>query len=247
MSLIVTHISSFGVLQIADSALTNLGPPVTDAGDATKVFAVPQFNAALSVAGSYSVGVERLEQWLNDFIASRSNVADLRAFANDLGTELTNQATGTQAHIVHLAGYGHNPLVGTIPEFWHVRNYGGMDETTGAYVSRSGTYAVSEDFQTVNMPSAGGWPAFQAGAEMIYVNGLVHGRVIFNSAFQSLSAIESALVNDPTNALRAPQSMVEMEKRIVRRFELVGDVFSRNSYGARIIGGTTQVIALPQP
>jgi hypothetical protein len=245
MSLIVTHISALGVLQIADSALTVPGPPAQDAGDANKIFDVPALQAAISVAGSYSVGSVPLDVWLSNFIA-KSNSNTLGAFATELASALTNQVFASQSHLVHLAGFGATPMPGAPPEFWLIGNFDGIDEASGEYVGRNAVYGQTEDFLNRDLKAIGGWEMFCATkAEFAYVNGLKHGRVAFNTAFVQLDSLDRTLINDSDSKLRLPGTIEEMRDRVVKRFELVSDIYSRNLFGARVIGGPTNFIAVP--
>lgn len=245
MSLIVTHLSGFGVLQIADSALT--AADGTDAGNAAKLFDIPALGAVVSVAGTYTVGGVRLDQWLQNFIAAHATAPTLKQFAEDLRDALTSNATSGQGHILHLAGYGPNAVPGTLPEFWHIRNVTGIDMQTGEYGGYSPNYAASEDFLARDLPGVGGWAVFKLGPEWVYVNGPASGRVALNVALQSLANLDLGLVNTSSGFLRPPLTIQEMQERVVRRFELVIDIFSRNTAAARVIGGPTQVRSLPIP
>lgn len=248
MSLILTHISKFGILQVADSALTTkTAGGLADSRDADKLFDIADQTAVVAVAGTYAVGLKSMDNWMRDCIANHQLLPDLSTFATALKDALTAGATGNQAHIMHLTGYGPKPAVGTIPQFWHVRNMTGIDDQTGDYTGRSSVYTASEDFPTRDLPN-GDWEEFKKQmAEQVYVNGHVYGRIAFNFGFQALAKLDSELITRSKGNLRSPQSIDEMKDRVVRRFDLVSDVYSRNTYGARVIGGPTQIRKLPIP
>src|SRR4051794_12613736 len=135
MTLILTHLSRFGIIHASDSNLTdNLGAP---AGSAQKTFSVGHLGAGLTVAGSYSIGGVPMNTWMDSFIQvhSVSGMSSLRQFANELRTRKESEMTSTEksgGSMIHIAGYveesgRHHP------EFYFVRNVHGIDQTTGEY------------------------------------------------------------------------------------------------------------------
>lgn len=187
-------------------------------------------------------------EWMNAFISRHSALPSLEKFAQTLRDHLQKERLDTQGHLIHLAGYGLSPVPGTEPEFWFIRNYSAMDEETGGYAGQSGQYEVSEDFRTRDVSAVGGWTSFRSRSmEQIYVNGPARGRSAFNMAMGSLAEVERHVIDASSGKIRAPKDAGEMAERIIRRFEFVSDLYSRNTTEARGIGGPTQICVLPQP
>lgn len=107
MTLIVTSISNLGIIQASDSNLT-VGGGGTMAGP--KVFSLGFTPAALSLAGTYSVGGVPMDVWMPQCIADYGAMpgATLEGFADYLGRRLTNEITDAERNngsLIHIAGY----------------------------------------------------------------------------------------------------------------------------------------------
>ena len=81
MTLILTQISKFGIIHASDTNVTfsNFDPKTktykfAKVEELQKLFQIPYLNAALTVAGSYSVGNNRMQEWMNAFIQNQAQV-----------------------------------------------------------------------------------------------------------------------------------------------------------------------------
>jgi len=84
MTLILTHLSKFGIIHASDSNLTSDAD--APEGQGQKVFKVPFLNAGLSIAGAYSVAGKPMDVWMTDFISSQASdgVGSISNFAHGL-------------------------------------------------------------------------------------------------------------------------------------------------------------------
>ena len=69
MTLILTHISQYGIVHASDSNLTADG---SHAGTASKIYPIAHLQAGLTVAGAFSVGGATMESWMPEFIRNAS-------------------------------------------------------------------------------------------------------------------------------------------------------------------------------
>src|SRR6266852_7106107 len=149
MTLIVTHISKFGIVHASDSNLTSeVGGP---AGKGQKTFKVNHLKAGLTVAGAYSVAGTPMDVWMKDFITTQatSGAETLSGFGETLRTAFETQMSSEEKQagsMVHIAGYvrTHNGV--HHPEFYYVRNVYGIATDTGEYFDVRDQFVVSEDF-----------------------------------------------------------------------------------------------------
>src|SRR5262252_7189122 len=145
MTLIATAISPFGIVHASDSNLTSrsAGP----AGVGQKVFRLGFADAALAVAGAYSVGGESMDTWMRTTI-DRYAATDrprLGEFAYQLGcclSEDMNDDERRNGSLIHIAGYVEQDGAAH-PEFFFVRNIESIDPSTGDYVGRSKQFQVT--------------------------------------------------------------------------------------------------------
>ena len=84
MTLIITQISKHGIIHSSDSNLTDENNKT--AGVGKKCFAIPNLNAGLTVAGVFSVGSVRMDDWMNNFIDS-SPAITLEGLSHELAPE----------------------------------------------------------------------------------------------------------------------------------------------------------------
>jgi hypothetical protein len=136
MTLILTHLSKFGILHASDSNLTSFN---SNAGTGQKTISVDFLNAGLTIAGIYSVGGVPMNQWMGNFIRTQSmhSGITLADFSCSLRDELESQMTHNEkmnGSMTHIAGYVNTAGV-SHPEFWLVRNVHHIDAQTGG-VSR---------------------------------------------------------------------------------------------------------------
>src|SRR5258705_5648267 len=107
MTLILTHLSRFGIIHASDANLTSV--TIGAAGQGQKTFRVDYLNAALTVAGSYSVAGFPMGMWMNDFINQMGGGArSLSEFADALRARLQAEMLPAErdcGSMVHIAGY----------------------------------------------------------------------------------------------------------------------------------------------
>jgi hypothetical protein len=114
----------------ADRRLTY--PDGSYAGTKQKLFPIPYLNGGVSYFGLaevYPKGKKQyLSDWLREFVTRHSATASLKDFAfqlcDELHTVIPANILGKNASGFHICGYDSNGL----PEFWFLRNKGGMDQ-----------------------------------------------------------------------------------------------------------------------
>jgi len=249
MTLVVTHISKFGIIHAADSSLTAYnGSP---AGEAQKVFPIPFLNAGLSVAGAYGVGGKPMGLWMKTFIEGqeRDKCDTLEAFATALKVALQKEMTETEklcGSIIHLAGYVQDKS-GSHPEFWFVRNVYGMDKVTGEYVDVRDTFQISEDFWNRDWDKNKLEELFQRGGFQLYINGFTPGRVSYLILHSVMNQFFFSVWKNPAWKFRPPRSLEESELLVRLYICIIVVLFRISDYGARFIGGVPQTYRIPAP
>src|SRR5437764_7813054 len=164
MTLILTHLSKFGIIHASDSNLTSATN--TSAGQGKKTFALAYLDAGLTVAGAYSVGRTAMDVWMQNFIRVQEakGTRPLSQFAEALRSAFEAQMLREEkdgGSMVHIAGYVESSGV-QHPEFYYIRNVYGIDTSTGEYFDVRPTFAVSEDFWTRDCPKSHLLSAFQS-------------------------------------------------------------------------------------
>jgi len=72
MTLVVSDISTYGIIMVGDSAVTNrIGKTVSVSSDAAKVQYCGKTNVGFALWGNAGVGSKRMDYWLDDFINFR--------------------------------------------------------------------------------------------------------------------------------------------------------------------------------
>lgn len=249
MTLILTQIGQHGIIHASDSNLTT-GSGIS-AGESQKTFEVNYLNAGLTVAGSYSVGGDEMNHWMNNFIQIQANsgILSLSAFANNLGRELEIQMSSAEksnGSMVHIAGYVEEENEAH-PEFWFVRNVTGINMNTGEYTGTSPQFQVTEDFWTRDCPENKMIEAFQKGAYQIYVNGFASGRIGFVLLQQVMNQFFYGIWNNPSWEFRPPQSIEETRVLMELNVQIIGTLFKLSDYSAPFIGGNPQTHLITQP
>jgi hypothetical protein len=248
MTLILTIINKYGIIHASDSALTSENTP---AGENQKTFEINYLNAGLTVAGAYSVGGVRMDQWMNDFIQRQAvlRVSPLSKFANNLKVELEAHMLPEEKQngsMVHIAGYiEENGL--SHPEFWFVRNVTGIDPNTGEYTGTSPQFQVSEDFWSRDCPRYKMIEAFQKGNYFIYINGFASGRIGFNLLQSELNPFFQKIWSNPNWKFRPPQSIEESRMFIELYIQTIITLFRVSDYPAPYIGGGIQTLVISRP
>jgi len=151
MTLIITELSKFGIVMVADSAVTftetlpdgSQFPHVLNG--AQKLQAIPYLGAGISVWGLGNMPTQNgnlsTDVWINDFIARHSQVATLSEFADCLTQELQESLGENEISVgFHLAGFVEMENQ-KLPTFYHVRN---VDGTFAHYEFHE--FIVGQDF-----------------------------------------------------------------------------------------------------
>jgi hypothetical protein len=234
MSIIVTHISQFGIVHAADSNLTfRSGKP---AGTARKLFPVPSLKAAVTVAGNFSVGGKRMDCWMKRYIR-KDRSTQLRDFVQDLTNAINQRATAEEkqeGYFLHVAGYvamGATPH----PEFYHITNYT-IDKTTGGYSVLNANLTFSEDFwsQNSSIPAS---QLFLNHRGFIYCNGFPSGRIAYFQLLNNMASFKSQVWLNKSWQFRPPDNLVEEAEYLKHDMELIGLFFQYSNYSAPLIGG----------
>jgi hypothetical protein len=111
MTLVISDVSSFGVVMVGDSAVTNQQNGTVREG-AAKVQYSPLANVGFALWGKANVGEGRLDEWLADFISTRivstDSVEEIgQRVATDLNSLLSRSGRSWKSLVrgVHLTGY----------------------------------------------------------------------------------------------------------------------------------------------
>lgn len=136
--------------------------------DQVKVFPIRSINAGLGFFGlaevPTSTGIQRMEDWIQDFLYTVESSETIGAFAKRLAVAL-NSAIPTEWRQersgFHLAGFN----VTGLPEFWYVRNVDDAGRPT------LGQYRAREDFQRRDASK------LTAGQFQVYRNGDIRAHV----------------------------------------------------------------------
>jgi hypothetical protein len=248
MTLILTHISSHGIIHATDSNLTAGELP---AGEARKLFELPFLDAGLTVAGSYSVGGERMDDWLNKFVQGQqqANCASLKQFAITLSQALEQQMTREEkadGTLIHIAGYVRD-ADGSHPEFWFVRNIQSMDRRTGEYGDFKDTFQVTEDLWNRDWQCYNLGALFQQGGYRLYINGYTSGRISYMILQDYMATFFAQIWQNPAWRFRPPISLDESKLIVDLYIKAVGVLFQVSDYRAPYIGGRPQIYAIAEP
>ena len=249
MTIILTHISNYGIIHASDSNLT--ARTGRAAGESQKTFKIKHLDAGLTVAGAYSVGGLGMDRWMATFIQQAANARNpsLSAFAYSLRDDLEAQMTPDEkaaGSMVHIAGYEHQ-ADRFHPEFWFVRNVTGIDLNTGEYTGTSTKFTVSEDFWTRDCPNSRLMEAFQQGVYWVYVNGFASGRIGFVALQRVMGGFFRTVWSNPNWRFRAPRSIEETQTLVRLNIQIIGTLFQLSDYPAPFVGGQVQTLVIPQP
>jgi len=249
MTLILAHISKFGIIHASDSNLTS--DSNTYAGQGQKTFELPFLNAGLTVAGAYSVAGKPMDVWMTDFISAQasSGVGSLLKFAEALNARLETEMDADEKQggsMVHIAGYVEKGGF-QHPEFYFVRNVYGIKDSTGEYFDVRNQFAVSEDFWSRDCPKSNAMAAFQSGAYQIYINGFASGRIGYVILQDQMNSFFKAIWEQPQWKFRPPQSLAETVLFVKLYMSVIETLFQVSDYPAPFIGGGCQIHEIPQP
>lgn len=121
MTLVISDVSSFGVVMVGDSAVTDQSNGAVSSG-AAKVQYSPLANIGFALWGNAHVDHRRLDVWLGEFISTRISRADTveeigQRLATDLNSILssTGQPWRNLVRGIHLTGFRNG-----VPVLFHV-------------------------------------------------------------------------------------------------------------------------------
>jgi hypothetical protein len=249
MTLILTQISKHGIIHASDSNLSNdCGQTV---GCGQKCFVIPKLNAGLTVAGSFGVGSEKMDDWMNNFI-EKSSSSCLKDFAEELRASLEKEMTKEQKNggsLMHIAGYQKNKNGKYYPEFWFVRNIMDINRETGEYLNIKQEFVKTEDFWTRDNKNSYIFRKFQTknGDYQLYINGFTSGRVSYNIIQGYLMNFFRNLWSNKNYNFRPPKNIKEAKLLIENYMKLINTLFILSDYPGQPIGGDIQMHAIPQP
>ncbi len=251
MTLITTHISKYGIIHAADSNVTEVTEGEEDAAivrSGVKVFDLrPHLEAALGVAGSYSVGGTDMEVWMPSFVDLKAadDKLTLGLFAEALSEAFQRQMTDDEKEngsIVHLAGYATDGNESIHPEFWLVRNLHSVS-SDGQYRDL-GDFAYGEDFWKRDCPTD---DSLVRGSSQIYANGLHEGRIPFMLIQKQLPTLFQQIWSQPNWQLRPPDSLAGYEKLVRLYMTVVTTLYDISNLDSTPIGGDIQVVSIQAP
>jgi len=246
MTLIVTTVSHLGILQISDSNLTH--EPGDLAGTGPKVFRLGFCPGALALAGSYDLNGVGMDIWMPSTISQYASLASssLEGFAQYLCTRLTAEAEpGETALLVQIAGYANNTSC-SHPEMWFVRNFSGIDPSTGEYMGRSDNFTITEDFwhrDYLNDSAAGRIPG--GWYQRFYFNGLPEGRISFNVFNDTYWRFLWTVWNQENWALHPPSDISQLALLMRHELSIIATLFEVS--GLHHVGGDIQVVEVSPP
>ena len=249
MSLIVTHVSKYGIIHACDSNITFV-KPTRKVEEHAKLFEIPYLNAALTLAGTYVVGRFLMDEWMSDFIAQTKNrnVNTLHEFADTLRDAFQSEMTAQQKKhptLVHIAGYVDDSNQ-YHPELWFVRNAWNMSPQ-GEYIDIREEFQVSEDLWSRDFLKFNLTSLFENGGFQTYANGFSDGRIIYMSILSQHSRMFNSIWSNPDWRFRRPESLKEMEAFVRMDMQYISELFKMTFYEAAYIGGTITTHLIPNP
>jgi hypothetical protein len=209
MTLIITELSKFGIVMVADSAvtLTEILPNGNQfshvLNGAQKLQAIPYLKAGISVWGLGNIPTQNgnlsTDVWINDFTERHSQIVTLSEFADCLVQELQESVGDYQSPVgFHLAGFV-NIENQNLPTFYHVRNVDGtfahydfhefivgQDYPPRAlaenemYITRNGDYGTYAVLATAVQRAL---PIIQNGIGINIPHPSLQGRIAYHSAW----------------------------------------------------------------
>jgi hypothetical protein len=244
MSIIVTHISTNGIVHAADSNLTDNSGRA--AGQAQKLYPIQRLDAALTVAGNFTVAGNRMDVWMPQFVA-KDKSSDLKTFVINLTNVLNTSATSVErleGYFLHIAGY---VVVGgdAHPEFYHITNYA-IDPVSGNYAILDTSLSFSEDFWSKYSLLQSNM-LFANYKGYIYCNGFPSGRIAYFDLLQRMADFRSNAWANQNWQFRPPRTVDEEAEYIKHDMELIGLMFKQSNYSAAFIGGPVQCYVIKSP
>ena len=247
MTLIATAICNLGIVHASDSNLTGGSEPAVPG---QKLFELNFANGAVAVAGRFSVGGTRMDEWLPSAISSYAEGSPtLRGFAEYLRERLEDERTADEranATLFHIAGYA--DIGGKAhPELVFVRNFTDIDTTTGGYVGVMDKFDVTEDFWCRDYANPVVRAALAAGREQRYFNGFPAGRIAYLGFVDGFNDFLGQVWQQPTWKFRPPQNVDELAGFVELEVRAICTMFASSDYDAAYIGGEVQIVKIPAP
>lgn len=153
-------------------------------------------------------------------------------------------------YLIHICGYGSSPVNRSVPEFWFVRNFPGMDEFSGEYQNPTESFYLSEDFVARDYQKSNFKKAFHSvdyHSAYMYVNGTTPGRIGFNVARKQLEGFFSYMWSLNTIRFREPRNLNDAKRIVELYFEVINGLYELSEYQVKYIGGETQTLCVPKP
>lgn len=249
MTLIITQISKHGIIHASDSHLSDQEGKTVGTG--RKCFKITKLNGGVTVAGSFNVGTNRLDTWMENFI-NKTSSQSLESFAEELRSSLEKEMTPEQksGSLLHIAGYEKRDDK-YHPEFWFVRNIYKMEPNTGEYSDIRNEFIKTEDFWgRDNLKVVGTlFKVFQSNDQIfqLYINGFTPGRIGYNIIQHELPQFFNRLWANKEWKFRAPKNIDEAKLLVNNYMSLINTIFILSDYPGQIIGGDVQMEIIKQP
>jgi hypothetical protein len=248
MTLIVTYINKYGIVHASDSNLSYSNG--LHAGESQKTFPIPHLESGLTVAGSYQVGGNPMNRWLNSFIDHdmKSGNKSLELFSEKLRVKLEMEMNGGEKKsgcMIHVAGFAPGNNV-KHPEFWFIRNIYGIDQKSGEYQEVRNQFVKSEDFWVRNSKDLDLLNWLEGGGIQVYGNGFASGRIGFFSLLPHFNEYFQTFWSNPNWKFRPPTSIKETEHIVKLYIQMVKTLFLVSDYPSPLIGGEIQTYLIPR-
>lgn len=240
MTLIVSHISKQGIIQLSDS---NLSTRIGTAGFGQKIFPVPYLNASVAFTGPYWVKNQRVDQWLNEVIdGSRlSSIRTIKEFVENLVVRLNQDMTTTEKEeptILHIAGFEIKDFKSYAKHF-HISNCSLKEG--GSYGDVRETFGYQEDFNSENSQHRAGLNIAEGvNSPLIFANGEREGRTAFMTIWTHWTPLLGAFWVSADFKFRSPDSLFETGSVLKHYLEFVCHMYKMSEHEALYVGGEIQ-------
>ncbi len=238
MSLIVTQISKYGIVVGSDSNLTSVETGKVS-GEGNKVFPIPKLQAAMCIAGSYSIGNEKIRTWIPKFIKEKANeYATPKEFAKLLSDTAVKTMSNEEKESLLIAQIG--AYQNGQPEMWVVSN---ADATGDGYTQRD--FDFGEDFQRRDRKAHNTDELFESKGlnYFMYFQAREVGRLTLGFARQAVDDSLKKLWEGNESKFRPPNSLDDQEEVVRSYLDLVRTMFIVSDY-PNFIGGGTQTLCV---
>ncbi len=250
MTLILTYINKSGIIHASDTNITyrsRISGQKTGVEQHSKLFKIDHLDAALTIAGSYTVGGQSMDKWMPLFIQSQLGTT-LSEFSHNLGNRLQSQMSTKEksdGSFVHIAGYV-KEVEESHPEFWFVRNIGGID-TNGYYKNFQAEFMVEEQLLGRDYSKYDLAKAFEQGGWHMYINGFPPGRIVYMQLIHQLNESFKIIWNNPNWPFKPPSTLKETEAFVKLRMQFIATLFQSTKNDEQTIGGEIETLSIPNP